>query len=138
VALDQEPDVREILLLADELRLDEVLAVLCVQGALQEVRWQGRRQWGTAVAVVVAVNCCGDGSGSCTAMVLEAQLLRLRFLLGQPWHACSSCRRIAPLVASLLHSCWLAHPQHCRSWILLPPPAADWGGVRCCRRRHLF
>lgn len=38
VPLDPEPDVREVLLLADELKLDEVLAVLCVQGALQEVR----------------------------------------------------------------------------------------------------
>lgn len=38
VVLDQEPDVREVLLLADELKLDEVLAVLCVQGALHEVR----------------------------------------------------------------------------------------------------
>ncbi|KAL4457392.1 hypothetical protein ABPG75_012257 [Micractinium tetrahymenae] len=36
VALDPEPDIREVLLLADELKLDEVLAVLCVQGALQE------------------------------------------------------------------------------------------------------
>ncbi|KAL4441042.1 hypothetical protein ABPG77_010473 [Micractinium sp. CCAP 211/92] len=36
VPLDPEPDVREVLLLADELKLDEVLAVLCVQGALQE------------------------------------------------------------------------------------------------------
>ena len=41
VALDPEPDIREVLLLADELRLDEVLAVLCVQGALQEVRLGG-------------------------------------------------------------------------------------------------
>lgn len=40
IPLDPEPDVREVLLLADELKLDEVLAVLCVQGALQEVRSQ--------------------------------------------------------------------------------------------------
>ncbi|KAL4853554.1 Nuclear pore complex protein NUP205 [Chlorella vulgaris] len=36
VVLDPEPDIREILLLADELRLDEVLAVMCVQTAEQE------------------------------------------------------------------------------------------------------
>lgn len=36
VVLDQDPDVREVLLLADEMKLDELLAVLCVQGALQE------------------------------------------------------------------------------------------------------
>jgi hypothetical protein len=38
VVLDPEPDVREVLLLADELKLDELLAVLCVQAALEEVR----------------------------------------------------------------------------------------------------
>ena len=37
VVLDPEPDVREVLLLSEEMQLDEVLAVLCVQGALQEV-----------------------------------------------------------------------------------------------------
>lgn len=37
VVLDPEPDVREVLLLADELKLDELLAVLCVQAALEEV-----------------------------------------------------------------------------------------------------
>ncbi|KAI7838926.1 hypothetical protein COHA_007288, partial [Chlorella ohadii] len=36
VVLDPEPDIREALLLSDEMKLDEILAVMCVQGALQE------------------------------------------------------------------------------------------------------
>lgn len=54
VVLDPEPDIREVLLLADELQLDEVLAVLCVQGALQEVRCStaGLFVWGKGEAQV--------------------------------------------------------------------------------------
>ena len=50
VVLDPEPDVREVLLLADEMQLDEVLAVLCVQTALQEVRWCCWWGWREGVA----------------------------------------------------------------------------------------
>ena len=38
VVLDPEPDVREVLLLSEEFRLDELLAVLCVQIGQAEVR----------------------------------------------------------------------------------------------------
>ena len=83
VALDQEPDVREILLLADELRLDEVLAVLCVQGALQEVRWQrfGSGGGGTAVAVLLRV----------AAAVREAAQLRSAAAVACPAGAALAC-----------------------------------------------
>ena len=36
--LDDEPDVREVLLLSDEFKLDEIVALLCVEAARQEVR----------------------------------------------------------------------------------------------------
>lgn len=50
VVLDPEPDIREILLLADELQLDEVLAVMCVQTAEQEVSQCGHGIYSCACA----------------------------------------------------------------------------------------
>lgn len=43
VVLDEEPDVREVLLLADEMKLDELLALQCILTAQAEVGW--RNSW---------------------------------------------------------------------------------------------
>jgi hypothetical protein len=132
-----------------------VRAGRAARGALAEV-W--RRRW------ALLLQCCCVLLRRFGKLHSSDQLLRLLVLLGQPWHACSSCigGDASPppphtLVASLSESCWLAHPQtlplldpaaaaHCRlgrCLLLQAPESILRSGAACsppsgccCKPRH--
>lgn len=74
VTLDEEPDVREILLLSEEFKIDEILSLSCIQAALEE---QGVVSAAAAGGILFEER---KGLLSSLWLLLQAQVMRVESL----------------------------------------------------------